>query len=628
MTNKGIDNVPISQAILVIVSCILLFTSPVLAEQAGKKYSETETSLSPYLEFHRDDLVKWQLWNKATLQLAKSSGKLILLSSGYFACHYCHVMKRESFENPEIAEFINRHFIPVLIDRELNPALDAQLLRFMEVIGAPQGWPLNVILTSEGYPLVGTVYRPANAFLEFLQQIQTNWQQNQVHWQNTAKAASAQIVAEATVPAVVIDKLQQQIKILDAFEQQARLVADKEYGGFGNGAKYPMSPQLLALLHLYAAKPTAWLETHIRKTLHNMASGALQDQLGGGFFRYATDRQWRMPHYEKMLYDNAQLALVYLEAARTLDEPAFQQIAIRTLEFLLQSMSTTQGGFVASLSAVDEQGNDGGYYLWSEIELKTILEPQEFQLITHFWQDIEQQYFPTAFMPTKSELTELSRTMGLSHKQIRTAMQSALQKLQAARNKRPLIRDEKQLAGWNGLTLSAFAQAARLKGGGQYRQAADRLYQFIAEKLWDGSQLWRTPTGGISELADYAYITAGLLEYAQLTRQAAHYELSARVAEQAWQRFYIEGFWRRSEDLELLLPFTVYPVSLPDSELPSPAATLISVTLQLEKYLARRYTDYAQVAQRTVDGKLVKSPFFYGTQITGWQTANANNEPH
>jgi uncharacterized protein YyaL (SSP411 family) len=207
-------------------------------------------------------------------------------------------------------------------------------------------------------------------------------------------------------------------------------------------------------------------------------------------------------------------------------------------------------------------------------------------------------------------------------------MQSALQKMRAARKQRPLIRDEKQLAGWNGLTLSAFAQAARLEGGEQYRQAADRLYQFIAEKLWDGSQLWRTPAGGISELADYAYVTAGLLEYAQLTNQAIHYELSARVAEQAWQRFYIDGFWRRSEDIELLLPFTVYPVTLPDSELPSPAATLISVTLQLDKYLARRYTDDARVAQRTVDGKLVKSPFFYGTQITSWQTANANNEPH
>ena len=151
--------------IVVVIVCSVLLTSPsVFADQAARANSATSPVISPYLKYHQDDLVKWQSWNKATLQLARDSGKLILLSSGYYACHYCHVMKRESFENPEIAKFINQHFIPVLIDRELNPALDAQLLRFMELIGAPQGWPVNVILTSEGYPLVGTVYRPADAF--------------------------------------------------------------------------------------------------------------------------------------------------------------------------------------------------------------------------------------------------------------------------------------------------------------------------------------------------------------------------------------------------------------------------------------------------------------------------------
>ena len=429
---------------------------------------------------------------------------------------------------------------------------------------------------------------------------------------------------------MLIDKLQQQVRVLGAFEQQARLVADKEYGGFGNGAKYPMSPQLLALLHLYEVDPTAWLEIHLRQTLHQMASGALQDQLGGGFFRYATDRQWRKPHYEKMLYDNAQLALVYMEAARILDEPAFQQVATRTLEFLLQSMSNTDGSFVASLSAVDEQGNDGGHYLWSKGELEAILQPEEFRLITTFWQEIDQaeagrqQYLPTAIMPTDNELTELARTLELSSEQIQTAIQSALQKMRIAREKRPLIRDEKRLAGWNGLTLLTFARAARVSGEARYQQTADRLFLIISTTFWDGKQLQRTPAGGIPELADYAYITAGLLEYARLTNKTSHYQLSASLAKQAWQRFYVEGFWRRTEELELLLPFTVYPVTLPDSEMPSPAATLIAATLQLDKYLAQRYTDYASVAQRTVDGTLVKSPFFYATQITGWQTANAN----
>jgi uncharacterized protein YyaL (SSP411 family) len=619
---------------LAIVCSVLLLSSPVFAGEPVNPDAAIRPDISPYLNFHHDDLVQWQTWNKTTLQVARRSGKLILLSSGYYACYYCHVMKRESFEDPAIADFINRHFIPVLIDRELQPVLDAQLLRFMEAIGAPQGWPLNIVLTSNAYPLVGTVYRPANSFLSFLQQVQTNWSQNRAHWERIAQAASEQIVAEATVPAFVIETQQQQKRIHDAFEQQARLVADKEYGGFGNGAKYPMSPQLLALIRLYALQPTAWLETHLRKTLHNMASGGLHDPLGGGFFRYTTDRQWRTPHYEKMLYDNAQLALVYLEAARILDEAAFQHVATKTLEFLLQSMSASNGGFVASLSAVDAQDNDGGYYLWTEKELKSILQPQELQLVTHLWQVIETEgsqgrhrYLPTAYMPTESELAVLAKTFRLSQQQVRVALKSVKQKILAVRKKRRLLRDEKHLAGWNGLTLLTFARAARLSSDVRYQQTAAQLYQFIAGKLWRGEQLRRTPEGGISELTDYAYIAAGVMEYAQLTDDAAHYRLCASLVAQAWQRFYIDGFWRRTEDLELLLPYTVYPVTLPDSELPSPAATLISITLQLGDFLERRYTEYAHTAQRTVDGNLVKSPFFYGTQITGWQTTHANNEP-
>jgi uncharacterized protein YyaL (SSP411 family) len=625
----------ISTKILVVVSSILLFSSPVLADEKDKSDIVTEPIISPYLKFHRNDLVKWQSWNTATLQLARSSGKPILLSSGYYACHYCHVMKRESFENPAIADFINEHFIPVLIDRELQPVLDAQLLRFMEVIGAPQGWPLNVVLTANGYPLVGTVYRPASAFLEFLQQVQIKWSQDPAHWERIAQAVSQQIVAEATVPAFVIETPQQQKRIHDAFEQQARLVVDREYGGFGNGAKYPMSPQLLALIRLYAVQPTAWLETHLRKTLHNMASSGLHDPLGGGFFRYTTDRQWRMPHYEKMLYDNAQLALVYLEAARILNDSAFQHIAIMTMEFLLQSMSATSAGFVASLSAVDILGNDGGYYLWTVRELKSILTPQEFRLITRLWEVIEpeaeqgtQRYLPTASTPTETELTILSKALGMPQQQTRKTLKSAWQKLIEAREKRQLLRDEKRLAGWNGLTLLTFARAARLLGESHHRQTADQLYQFIAGKLWNGDQLRRTPEGGISELADYAYIAAGLMEYAQLTDAAVDYRLCARLVEQAWQRFYIDGFWRRSENLELLLPYTVYPVTLPDNELPSPSATLIEVTLKLGNYLEKSYTEHAHKAQRTADGNLTKSPFFYGTQITGWQTVHANNELH
>ena len=617
---------------LAIVLTIFCISSPLVAEKTAKSAKITSPAISPYLEFHRDDLVQWQPWNKATLQLARSSGKLILLSSGYYACHYCHVMKRESFENPAIADFINRYFIPVLIDRELNSELDAQLLRFMDVIGAPQGWPLNVILTASGYPLVGTVYRPANSFLEFLQQVQTNWSQDQAYWERIAKAASEQIVADATVPAFIIEAQQQQLHIIDALAQQAHLVADKEYGGFGNGAKYPMSPQLLALLKIYTSQPSAWLETHLRMTLHNMASSGLHDPLGGGFFRYTTDRRWLTPHFEKMLYDNVQLALVYMEAARILDEPAFQHVATVTLKFLMQFMSAPTGGFVASLSAADEKGADGGYYLWTITELESILQSQELNFALRFWQVFNseegqgnKQYLPVGFAPTDTELAELAKSSDMSKTQTLAMIEKLNQKMLIARKSRQMLRDEKRLAGWNGLALLTFSRAARFTGERQYKQTANQLYMFITKQLWLDQQLLQTPDGGISELADYAYSAAGLMEYARLTGNTDHYRECAGLVKQAWQRFYIDGFWRRSEDLELLLPYTVYPVTLPDTELISPTAMLISVTLMLDDYLERSYTERAITALKTADGDLVKSPFFYATQITNWQTTYAKN---
>ncbi len=617
--------VTISSESCMIAVVLMLLNTPIVADRLNIPDDTTTPVISPYLEFHRDDLVHWHPWSKATLELARNSNKLILLSSGYYACHYCHVMKRESFENPKVADFINQHFIPVLIDRELHPVLDSQLLRFMEVIGAPQGWPLNVILTPDAHPLVGTVYQPANNFLNVLQQIQMKWETDHAHWERIASAATEQIITESTVPAFVIESSQQRQRILDAFVRQARLVADKKFGGFGNGAKYPMSPQLSSLLNYQMKNPTAWLETHLRTTLHSMASGGLHDHLNGGFFRYTTDRQWQKPHYEKMLYDNAQLVMIYLDAARIFDEAVFQLVAEKTLDFMLQSMSDDKNGFIASLAAADESGRDGGYYLWSEDELRLILQPVEYKLAFHLWQTIEQRdvqdrqyYLPRAYPSGKTDIAMLAKKLGLSSLQVRSSIRSLHLKMLSASTKQQLLRDEKNLAGWNGLALRSFSRAAHQTGIKRFHKTADNLYRFILQNFWNGKLLQRTPEGGNAELSDYAYLVAGLVEYARLTNESGHYQSAAILANTAWQKFYLDGFWRRGADLELLLPYTIYPVSLPDHALPSPSATLIEATLQLDDLMESRYTNYAHLAQRTADSDLLESPFFYGTQIMSW----------
>jgi len=597
-------------------ACLAMMLMVSLPGFAADKPSRVSDQVnSPYLEYHADDLVRWQPWNLDTLKQARSSGKLILVSSGYFACHYCHVMKRESFENPEIADYINAHFIPVLIDRELNPVLDAQLLQFMEAIEAAQGWPLTVILTPEGHPLVGTVYQPPDALLGFLKKIQGLWAEERAKWETVARSATQTIITRATLPAFVI-RPEQQERFVEAFLEQSLLVADEEDGGFGDAAKYPMSPQLLALLQLQEIQPNKRLERHLRLTLDVMASRGLRDVLDGSFFRYTTDRAWRTPHYEKMLYDNAQLAWVYLEAARILKAPEYLVVASEALDSLSRSFGSKDGGLVASLSAVDDRGIDGGYYLWSDAELRTLLDAQEYEVAIKSWQAMSVSGKERRYLPVSAEkLVDVAETLGPTEQQVQALIESAQRKLDKARAQRSIPRDQKRIAAWNGLALLAFTRAAQITDEPRYGSDAERLYRFVADQLWVDNQLRRTASGGEAELADYAYIAAGLLAYTPVNQKAEHDRLLKRVIQQAWDRFYVEGFWRRLEGLDLLLPYTVYPVTLPDTELPSPSALLIRATLNAGDRIDPVYQKLAHGALRTGDSNMAESPFFYGTQI-------------
>ena len=575
-----------------------------------------KTGVSSYHELHADDPVQWRKWNTATLELAKSSGKLILLSVGYSSCHYCHVMQRESFRDPQIAAYLNRNFIPVLVDRELNPVLDKQLLKFMEVMGAPQGWPMNIVVIPEGYPLAGNVYQPPDQFFTFLKRVQAQWKSDKRKWTQVATSAARHVVSNSQLPRVEVG-----INQVDHFHQilvsQSKLVSDNEFGGFGSGAKYPMSPQLLALLRIQKKYPDQGLAHHLKYTLQQMASQGLRDPLDGGFFRYTVDRQWRSPHYERMLYDSAQLALVYLEAATVLKEPGFRVVGIRALDFISTILASNEGGYVASLSADDANGVNGGYYLWSASALKKLLSPKEYQVVTRAWSRIENpkrsatvaQFLPVGRYDPQTIGRELSMDAG----EVRRLAESARSKVGYARAKRSIMRDEKQLAGWNGLTLTAFSRAARETGDTRYRKHADVLYSVIIQRLWDRRRLRRTPGGEPAILADYAYVAAGMYEYARLTGSKKHYQECREIVEQGWQRFYVENTWLPSE--HSVLPYAVHPVTIPDSELPSPSSTLISVTLSLGERMKLKYQQQARYALLSADGKMLQAPFFYATQI-------------
>ena len=547
---------------------------------------------SPYLAMHGADPVAWQEWNAETVARARRENKLLFVSSGYFSCHWCHVMHKESFRDPEIARLLNTYFIPVKVDRELNPALDDRLIEFVERTQGHAGWPLNVFVTPEGHPLVGMVYVPPEEFRGILQAVHEEWSRDRASLAALAREATAALAAsragtDPRLPPGIDARLRR------ALVEQALLQADEFQGGFGDQSKFPMAPQLLALLHAQRQSPNPRLEKFLRLTLDQMTRLGLRDHLGGGFFRYAVDPGWRVPHFEKMLYDNALLAEAYFTAADVLGEPRYAAVARETLDFMLRELAAGDGAFAASLSAVDAAGVEGGYYLWTPDQVKQLVGEADFPVVAAVFDldgppDLEHGHH--LFMPRSLEAVaaELKRP----REEVARIVERARRVLLKARAGRRLPRDGKRLAAWNGLALSALAAGARRAGGERYARAADALARWLATRLWDGQALARArgPAGpvGRAGLEDYALVARGLLAHGGKRSRAA----AADIIAAAWRRFHgPDGF--RLDD-EILLRYGAARTLVPDGPLPSPAAALMGASLEL----ARRRGD-AALARRT-----------------------------
>ena len=338
---------------------LLVSTAAVAGLATGKaKQNSLYNHASPYLAMHGRDPVRWQPWNKQVVEQARQQDKLLFVSSGYFSCHWCHVMQRESYQNDTIAALLNKHFIPVKVDRELNSALDSHLIDFVTHTQGQAGWPLNVFITPDGYPLVGFTYAPPDNVIKILTSLEKEWRGKKQELKALAKAASdelsaAEVALSSTLPSDLA------IGMMDIFVNQNFSYSDDMQGGYGQENKFPSVPKLATLLAIYQRKPNEQIKQYLHLTLHNMASQGLRDQLGGGFYRYVVDPGWQVPHFEKMLYDNALLAELYYKAAIVLEEPAYRTIANETLDFILKELNTSSAAYAASLSAVDDKGVEG-----------------------------------------------------------------------------------------------------------------------------------------------------------------------------------------------------------------------------------------------------------------------------
>ncbi len=522
-------------------------------------------SPSPYLAAHGDDPVAWQEWSPATLERARRENKLLFVSIGYFSCHWCHVMQAESYKNAETAALINKYFIPVKVDRELEVALDAQMIAYAQGLLGAAGWPLNVFITPEGYPLYATLYEQPLRFRLKLDTLGKEWQKDSAGLQAIAKnSAQAEEPVKRIKPTVQLaEKYRLQL------QQEALEQADMLSGGISVARKFPLSPQLAVLLELEAGHHDAKLAEWLRLTLDQMMSGGLHDQLGGGFFRYTTDTGWQRPHFEKMLYDNAQLAVIYLRAARILNNPAYRDIAIQTLDFMLTEMRAN-GAMISSISAVDDKGNEGGGYLWTQEQLKCVLDENEIKTLRTLWGMEKPSDFEFGYLPVDRSVAKADDSKHLLQ---------IYPKLLQARNSRILPKDTKLLASLNGLALTAFSEAADTAP--RFAQAADELRAFLVDNLWQKGELLKGmsngQTLGQAGLEGYAYVASGLMHYAHYRNDKGDAKIAGQIMLAAWQKFYTAKGFVLEQKSELAKPY--YQGLIEDGPLPSPSALLIDASL-------------------------------------------------
>jgi len=557
---------------------LFLFLSPAALGLSN----QLENHPSPYLALHGSDPVAWQDWNADVLKAAQAEDKLILISSGYFACHWCHVMQKESFKDKEIAALMNKHYIPVKLDRELHSALDDYLMDYTERTNGQAGWPLTVFLTPEGYPLIGATYMQPDQFQQVLQKLQLTWDSERDKTRELARRATLALSANAqnnAEPAMSFPQIAQR------YLQQIMMVADPLAGGIGSESKFPLEAQLLAVLTLRASLPidVPGLDQWIELTLDNMAKFEMRDHLKEGFFRYTVDPSWEVPHFEKMLYNQAQLARVYLMAGQIYGREDYLGMARLALDFASSDMREQKGQYISSLSAIDENDIEGGSYLWTDEELLAHLGKEDAELAKAYWAMQGFAALPAGFLPMQGEsVAALAEKKGVTEAQMFERLAQIKSTLLQRRATRMPPRDEKVLAAWNGLMLGSLALAAQqFPQSGYAAQASDLAYG-LRDRLWQNGRLWRSEEAGQAVgqtgLDDYAYLIQGLDYLSYASSDPVLLEWRDQLIKQAWQRFYGASGWRKTD--EQLLPGLGATPAHADASLISASATLIRVSLR------------------------------------------------
>ncbi|HBH49028.1 MAG TPA: thioredoxin domain-containing protein [Bacteroidales bacterium] len=513
-------------------------------EHSGSKHTNRlirETS--PYLLQHAHNPVDWYPWGSKAIEKAKREDKLIIVSIGYSACHWCHVMEHESFEDEEVAALMNAHFVNIKVDREERPDVDSVYMDALHLMGQQGGWPLNCIALPDGTPVFGATYLPKDNWISVLKQLRTLYTENKdkllVYASQLKSGMQQQILVQMSQAGAALSSSQ----IEEMVENWSRNF-DMEWGGSQGAPKFPMPNGIAFLLRFYYFTKNPKVKDYIEITLDNMAAGGIYDHLGGGFARYSVDGYWKVPHFEKMLYDNAQLIGVYAEAFKLFKKPRYREVVYDSIEFLTRELQAESGGYYAALDA-DSEGVEGKFYIWTYDDLVKLLgnNLEVFSLYYNVSHVGNWEHGINVLHTTKPIEAVAERT-GISKEECERILDEARKTLFEARNVRVKPgTDTKILASWNALTLSALAKAYRVFGQEDFLNLANLLNDYIDNNLLENSgvvQRMVTKTNGHVSgfLDDYALLAQAYIDFYQATFNEHYLHKAKRITLTALEQFF------------------------------------------------------------------------------------------
>ena len=518
---------------------------------------------SPYLLQHKDNPVDWYPWGEEALRRARAEDKPLLVSIGYSSCHWCHVMAHESFEDQATAALMNERFVNVKVDREERPDLDGIYMSAVQAMTGHGGWPLNVFVTPDGVPFFGGTYWPPAdrmgmpGFARVLASVADAWRDRRDAIEQNAMSVrdflSQASTAAPTASALSTDLLD------DAFRRLAATF-DEEHGGFGGAPKFPQPAVLAFVLRTWRRTQDASAAAIVRETLDRMAAGGIYDHLGGGFARYSVDAAWLVPHFEKMLYDNAQLVRIYVDAWRAFGDDRYRTVAEETCAYVLREMTGPEGGFFSAQDA-DSEGEEGKFYVWTPAEIDAALAPEEADLVKHHFGVTDACNFEGKNILSRIRNgDDLAEATGQPAAEIEAALTRAKEQLLAVRRERvPPGTDDKTLTSWNGLMLGALAEAGRAFDRADFIAAAVRNAEFLLTTLRPDGKLFRTYRAGVAKqpafLEDFAYLADGLLALYRATLETRWLDHATALVREIIERFSHEttGFYDTATDHERLV---------------------------------------------------------------------------